>query len=858
MPRHLFAFFFLMFLNPFSARAGNTLNWESLPPLPGPEGMGGPFVGMTGGRLIVAGGASFPVDEGGDRWSVPKVWHRDVFMLQVTDVREAAWERVAPLEESVAYGASATIPLGVVCLGGEDSEAVSKRAFLLRWDEGSRRLAREELPGLPVPVAYAAVTSIGNTVYIAGGQTGKGLDSVSKEFWQLDLSKWAGEKIASWKRLPDWPGAARALPYFVAQHDGFGIGIFLAGGRTQAAGSSGVEGIEVLDDLFEFLPSSGEWRKRASLPMPLMGGAGAAIGQSHIVLLGGADGSLIAQTDTLKDNHPGFRREILLYHTITDTWTSGGETPATAVTTPAVKNGEMIYLVSGEIRPRKRTTDAWQISAQPQKREGFGAWDFAVLILYLAAMVGVGWFFMRDNANTDDFFRGGQRVPWWVAGCSIFATMLSSITFMAIPAKAYAQDWVLLLASLTVPLVAPFAVFVALPYFRKVDAASAYEYLERRFNRAVRLLSSGLFTVFHIFRIGIVLSLAGLALTTLTPLTPIQSVLLMGALSILYSTMGGLSAVVWTDTIQTFVLLGAALLCLGLIMFHVDGGLGGIVQIAAADGKLNAFNFDFSPGSAATFAVWVVVLGGLGQQVSSYTADQAVVQRYMSTPDTRSAARAIWTNAVLVVPSSLLFFGIGTALYTFYKLHPGKLDPTINTDQIFPLFITTEVPAGVAGLVVAGIFAAAQSTVSTSMNSTATTVVTDFMRPFNILRSETAYLRAGQILTVALGAAGTLIGLFFVNPAITSLFDSFLTVIGLFMGVLGGIFLLGMLTKRANGVGALTGACVALGTLLVIRANTDIHWMLYATIGIVVCFVVGMAVSVAFPGNLAKPHPLSR
>lgn len=164
--------------------------------------------------------------------------------------------------------------------------------------------------------------------------------------------------------------------------------------------------------------------------------------------------------------------------------------------------------------------------------------------------------------------------PLWPTGAEVIvarpgdlATMLSSITFMAIPAKAYAQDWVLLLGSLTVPLVAPFAVFVALPYFRKVDATSAYEYLEMRFNRAVRLLSSGIFTVFHVFRIGIVLSLAGLALATLTPLTPTQSVLLMGILSIAYCTMGGLNAVVWTDTIQTFVLLGGGIALPGIDCF---------------------------------------------------------------------------------------------------------------------------------------------------------------------------------------------------------------------------------------------------------------------------------------------------
>jgi Na+/proline symporter len=252
--------------------------------------------------------------------------------------------------------------------------------------------------------------------------------------------------------------------------------------------------------------------------------------------------------------------------------------------------------------------------------------------------------------------------------------------------------------------------------------------------------------------------------------------------------------------------------------------------------------------------LWVIILGGIAQNTSSYTADQAVVQRYMTTETQALAARSIWTNAVLSIVATLLFFGIGTALFAYYRSHPEKLDPTMTTDQIFPLFIAREMPIGLAGLIVAGVFAAAQSTVSTSMNSTATTLVTDFLKPLNVLRGDRDYLRAARLLTFLIGVAGTSIGLIFVNPEIMSLFDEFIKVIGLFMGVLGGLFVLGALTRRATGPGALAGAVVGASVMYCVWKYTSINAYLYSATGIASCFVVGYVVSLLVP---AKHHDLT-
>jgi SSS family transporter len=394
---------------------------------------------------------------------------------------------------------------------------------------------------------------------------------------------------------------------------------------------------------------------------------------------------------------------------------------------------------------------------------------------------------MFKNKNTEDYFRGGQSIPWWAAACSIYATMLSSLTYVALPAMVYQTNWLVLIGIWMIIAVSPVAVYVAMPFFRQINATSAYEYLSKRFNMSVRLFASGLFTLFHISRMGIVMALTALALSAVTPLSASDSVLIMGVLCLIYCTLGGIEAVIWTDTIQTIVLLIGAVVCFVTIIIGLDGGLTDFIRIGLSDNKFTMVNADFSSDSILTLSIWVVVLGGIGQNLASYTADQSIVQRYMVTKDPKAAAKSIWANVAMAVPGTLLFFCIGTGLYAFYQMNPGKLDPSIQIDQIFPMFIATELPIGLAGLIVAGIFAAAQSTVSTSMNSTATTLITDFIKPFNLIKTEKGYLNAARWLTFIMGALGTLAGLIFINPEIYSLMAAYFKVIGMFMGVLGGL-----------------------------------------------------------------------
>ena len=817
--------------------AESMLAWSELPPLPDPIGVAGPFVGVHGDALIVAGGANFPRPV----WENDKLWHDAIHAL----IREDSgyrWIDVGKLRRPVAYGAAVSTADGVVCIGGNDAEETFADVFLLSFDRNRESLEIVDFPSLPQRCAYGSATIVDQVIYVVGGQQGLTLDTATNQVWALDLSKRSVPEEFTWQPIDPLPGPTRSLHMTIAQHDGYSPAFYVISGRRHEG-----EAVKFLRDVWQYTPSTNTWRRRADAPSCVMAGTGIDVGQSHLLVLGGADGSLFDQADRLRDDHPGFPKQAWVYHTITDTWTSAGSTPANHVTTIAVRWNDAIVIPSGEIRPRVRSPKIWQVRVKPQAIE-FGWINYGVLFGYLLGMVGVGVYFANKNKSTDDFFRGGKQVVWWAAGCSIFATMLSSLTYTGVPAKAFAQDWVYAVGNFMIPLVAFLAVYVALPFYRRIDATSAYEYLEKRFNRGVRLFASASFATFHVFRMAVVMSLTGLALAVATPLTPIQSVLLMGTLSILYCAMGGIEAVIWTDTIQTVVLLGGAVVALVLLVVGVDGGAVGLADEAIRSGKFNIANAHWDVTSSQ-IALWVIIVGGIAQNVSSYTADQAVVQRYMTTATQDLAARSIWTNAVLTIPATFLFFGIGTALFAFYHSHPERLDPTITTDQMFPLFIAHEMPVGLTGLIVAGIFAAAQSTVSTSMNSTATTIVTDFIKPIGLVQNDRAMLWAARCLTVATGIVGTWVGVLFVDPEIRSLFDQFIKVIGLFMGVLGGLFLLGTMTRRATGFGAMVGAVVGAFVMFAVWRYTAVNGYLYSAVGITVCFLAGYVASLAGPAT---------
>ncbi|MGI9287443.1 MAG: sodium:solute symporter family transporter [Pseudomonadales bacterium] len=840
----------------------STLDWQQLAALPAGVGgeeshpniaLAGSFVGVHNNALIIAGGVRVPDSTGHEPGNnnAGKIYYDKIRVA----TREPLTCREAQhtLPEKRAFGATASHALGVIVVGGTDGRTTHNDVHLLRWNNNAEQLSVLELPAIPNGFAKGGAAVIGNILYVMAGSNG--------DLYALDLSRikmdangvplaedgvalikvkqdLAGRPVNPWQQLPSIPQTEGDTPpssavAVVAQNDGRGDRLF-------AIGVNHANGVWAFNPDAEDAAES--WVRKADVDIDGKAGSAIALGQQHILLLTGANDQALA------------------YNAITDAWTSYQNALLLPEGGSAIDNGERTPSVISQVvnwndsitlidpGNKARSASIWNVSVQGPERN-FGWLNMTVLFIYLLAMVMVGVYFAFKNKSTDDYFRGGQHIPWWAAACSMYATMLSSLTYVALPALVYRTDWLVYLGTIMILVVAPIAIYIAMPFFRQIDATSAYEYLSKRFNMAVRLFASGLFTLFHIGRMGIVMALTALALAAVTPLDAWQCVLIMGVLCLIYCTLGGVEAVIWTDTIQTVVLLIGALLCFSYILSGIDGGFSGFIDSGMAANKFTMVNLDFGPGSITTLSIWVIVLGGIGQNLSSYTADQAVVQRYMVTTDTKAAARSIWANGIMAVPGALLFFCIGTGLYCFYQSQPDKLDPTIQIDQIFPTFIATELPVGIAGLIVAGIFAAAQSTVSTSMNSLATTLVTDFMRPFNACRTEKGYLNAARALTFAMGVLGTLAGLIFISPEIRSLMEEYFKVIGMFMGALGGLFVLGVATRKANGLGAMVGIFAGVGLMLLVWQKQWADGYLFATIGILTCLLVGYVASLLLPSD---------
>jgi SSS family transporter len=722
---------------------------------------------------------------------------------------------------------------GFLMIGGGDAERnFATVLHVTRAANGGLKFA--PLPDLPKPLAMLAGAVLKNHVYVAGGLETPTAAEAANILCRLDMNNTG----AGWETMPPCPGGGR----FLASAGALGGTFYLFGGSRPDDSQAKRTGML---DAWAFHPEGG-WKPLAGLPYPTMAAPPQAIaaGQAHLLLVGGDDGS---QWGVTFPNHKGFPRRVLAYHTITDTWVTMGGAPFSLVTTSMTPWDGGFVITSGESEPGIRSPDVWKATLTGRKA-AFGWINYAVIAGYLACMVLIGWVCSRRNKNTNDYFRAGGRIPWWAAGIAIYATMLSSLTFMAIPAKAYATDWTFFWAQIPVILVAPVIIAVYLPFYRRLNVTSAYEYLEKRFNLPLRLYGSAAFILFQLGRQAVVLLLPALALSAVCDLDVTTCILLMGALCVIYTVMGGMEAVIWTDVVQTLVLLGAAFLSLMLIVVGTDGGIGGFFKIAAGNDKFHMFNWTLSPAAAAN-AFWVIFLGNLFVCFVPCTSDQAVVQRYMTTPDEKKAARSIWLNALMALPSSLLFFGIGTALFVYYKNNPAQLDPAQATDSIFPIYIVQSLPAGVAGLVMAGIFAAAQSTVSGSLNSVVTAGMTDFYTRLGGKAAGAAGLRLARVLTALVGVFATVSALLLARLSHVSLWDTYNSILGLTASGLAGLFALGIFTKRASGTGAAIGVAASALVLYFVQSKTDMHFFLYAATGMFTCFAAGWLASLVFPSK---------
>lgn len=910
---HLLAISMLLSLGTLSAK--EAIQWSSdFPRLPDAHGYAGPFasiVGPDGDRwLVVGGGANFPngapweTDSAGNRPA--KIWHDSLYAIPLEANALAAkgkWEKLdLKLPEPLGYGASVSLPVrgSALFIGGDCGTAegmrYSRRVFELSRADGVFEFT--EVPSLPTGLSATAAARIGTRVYVFSGASGDGSVPAA---WVMDTSA-TDNSAWRWQTLP-WPESAPGVPARARQHAALGVQdgkLYVFGGRTRLDENfdtpeqdrNRMHGQDFLRDAYVYspgkdAPEQGHWQRIADLPVGLSAAPQNAVpaGVSHLLLLGGVEVDFLRQQKEERPElggqgyaHPGFPGTIRAYHTITDTWVDAGslplgpeatrrandrETTYAPVTVPLVLSGQEFLIPSGEIKPGIRSTQVLAGRIFVEKM-GFGWINWVVVVVYLLGMVGIGYWFMRHEAasSTEAYFRGGQRVPWWVAGLSIFATMLSAITFMAIPGVAYATNWNGYIGQWPILLIVPLVVFFYLPFYRRLNITTAYEYLEKRFNPASRVIASVTFMLFHVGRVAIVLYLPALALSNVTNIDIYAAIGIIGVLCVVYTVMGGIEAVVWTDAIQAIVLIGGALLCFALVVYHVDGGLSAIGSAMADQGKGITASFslgDISISKTSTSGI-VLFVAFMFANLPSYTSGQDVVQRYVTTSSEKEAARSLWLNILMVLIGSAIFFGLGTALYVFYQANPGKLDPAMTAkDGILPFFIMQNLPVGIAGLIIAGVFAAAQSTISSSLNSVATAFVTDiYARLIRPESSDSQRLRVARNVVIALGTIGIVVSSYIAYTKVDSAFMLFNTFIGFALGPLGGLFALGIFTKHSSGTAGLLALLCGVATVVSVHLlQLDVMPLLYGFIGFMTTFLSGSLIGLLLPAKAEEVEGLS-
>lgn len=817
-------------------------------------GYAGMMGGMHQGVLIAAGGANFPNAapwEGG-----AKVYYDHIFAFT-----NGRWQILPQrLPRPVAYGASVVLKEGVLFIGGENESQTTKKVFLLSLDKTTTTITLTDYPELPQPLAYTTAVVEQNYVYVAGG---KNQSKSVNTFYRLDLNQ-----KKKWEKLADFPGLPRALHTAVIQETREAKKLFLIGGRNQIRGQKSTP----LSDFVSYDLKKKKWQSEGSIsihgkPQVWMGASATSMGSMHILLFGGSDevlfnqletlglkinsrqnsdanAPLVQKRDSLLVNHPGFSNKIFSYNTITEKWFVYDSLPdKLPVTSLSFMNEKEFYIISGEIAPGVRTPKVQKIEIT-NSDVGFGLLNYAVLAIYLLISFLIGASFFKKQKSTQDYFKGGGRIPWWAAGLSVFGTLLSAITFMAIPAKAFITDWSFFLLNMTAILITPVIAIFFIPYFNQLNLKTAYEYLEERFNYLARAFGSLSFILFQLGRIGIVLLLPSLAITIVSGIPVETSILLMGVLCILYTALGGIEAVIWTDVLQVVVLLGGSILAVFWIFNQTNASLGEMIAYASSKEKFNIINMDFN-FTEATF--WVVFVGGLASALVTQGTDQTIVQRYLTSKNSKDAQKTLYTNAFLTLPASILFFGIGTLLFLFYSELPTRLSPVIsNNDSIFPWYIVKELPYGLSGLLVAGIFSSAMSSISSSLNSVATAYCNDFHQRFYPKLTDKKLLKIARITTVLTGFLGVVLALWMAHSNIKSLWDQFYRFLGLFTGGLGGMFLLGILTKKANATGTLMGLAFSALLIWYISVFTEISFLMYTFFGLSSCFIFGYLFSIIF------------
>lgn len=478
--------------------------------------------------------------------------------------------------------------------------------------------------------------------------------------------------------------------------------------------------------------------------------------------------------------------------------------------------------------------------------------DYIVFFVFVIGVAIFGcsfWFKSRKNAAS--FTAASGSLPSWVVGMSIFATFVSSISFLGLPGDAYSGNWNPFVFSLSIPIATWLAAKIFIPLYRGINSVSAYHYLEQRFGYWARCYVAICYLLTQMARIGSILLLLALPINTMFGWDIQTIIIVTGVVTLLYTLVGGIAAVVWTDAIQGIILIVGAVACALILTFSMPEGPGQLFEIASAADKFSLGSFSLSL-SEPTF--WVVFIYGLFVNLQNYGIDQNYVQRYMTTKTTAEAVKSTLFGGLLYIPVSLVFVYIGTALYSYYTASPGLLPAGTPGDQVFPYFIVHGLPTGITGLVIASLFSAGMSTVATSINSSATIVLTDFAKHFKSDTSEKQNMTVLYVSTFVVGAVGIVVGLLMMH--IDGILDAWWKLASIFSGGMLGLFLLALVCRKVRRpravlaviLGLLVIAWMSLSPLLnegspFWQFRSQMHTYLTIVVGTLVIFCTGFIVT---------------
>ncbi len=475
------------------------------------------------------------------------------------------------------------------------------------------------------------------------------------------------------------------------------------------------------------------------------------------------------------------------------------------------------------------------------------ALDLIIIILYVAQVMLFGWYFGRNQKNIRDYFVGNRDVPWWAITFSIVATETSTATFISIPGLAFGGNMTFLQLAFGYLLGRAVIVWLFIPLYFRGDLFTVYQVLDQRFGPRAKRAAAFLFLITRSLADGLRLLLTAIVLREITGWSFAFSIIIIGAITILYTYLGGMRAVIWTDVSQLFIYIAGAVIAGYILLDRIPGGWSEYVAMGQAAGKFQVFDFIFSLSRAYTF--WAGLVGGAFLTTATHGTDQMMAQRYLCARSSRQAATALLASGVIVLAQFALFLMIGAGLYVFYSHFPPATG-FARADRVFPYFIVHELPTGVAGLVIAATFAAAMSTLSSSLNSSATTSLTDFYRPMiKPEASEAHYLKISRWMTVFWGVVQICVatgGTGF-NESIV---NQVLAVAAFTNGPILGLFFLGTLTTRVLEKSALTGLVFGILFMLIVNFvlpsfGVTVAWPWFVLIGSIVTFATGYLASLA-------------